>query len=250
MMRAFEIRFGVLFFLFFALARAASAATPSSQQEFCQNHDDSAETAEVDRYFLAQMKEHQRFGFSQPIGNWARVQAKAFFEQRILDKRAEICAERLKIVEEIKSAPSKWNNANCASAVVVGLLDQYMNKIAGAFDENRRLLTSLRDKHVQQLMLKLFEVARGSPSVADSTLGGIPGTSASKETRFEWVKQEASKLGAEAQSAWGALNPEKNPIIQTNLALAREAVRARQERDAAKARYRTDGRLPPGCRAR
>jgi hypothetical protein len=202
--------------------------------------------AAVDAFFVANLKEHDRYGFSRPLKDRARTQAKAYLDQRIIDKRAELCADHLKLTEDVKAAPAKYVTGDCASAAVVTLMDAYMTKVANTFDENRRVLASLGDAHVNDLKLKLFGIAKGSTAGLEGTAGGYPLASAPKEVKFEWLKQEASKLGAEAHAVWGGAA--QNPLVQRSLEFAREAARAKQERDSLKARYHTDGRLSPSCR--
>ena len=102
--------------------------------------------------------------------------------------------------------------------------------------------------HFRNIKMKLFDIARGSSSGLEGSYRGQPLGSASQEVRFEWIKQEASKLGSEAHAVWGAVGSAANPLVQRNAEIAREALRAKQERDAAKARLRSDGKLPSTCK--
>lgn len=224
------------------LARAADA--PSA--EICQVLDEKASNAAVDAYFSTNLTEHAANSFSRPIRDSARAQAKAFLGQRVVDKRAELCAARLKLAQDIQAAAAKYATGDCAAAAVVSLLDQYTTATATAYDLNRQALSGLLDSHLKQVKLKLFEIAKGSNVGVDNpAIAAAP-----KEARFEWVKQEASKLGAEANVVWGAAGGASNPLVQASMVIAREAVRAKQERDAAKVRYHTDGTVSPSCKAK
>jgi hypothetical protein len=224
-----------------SLAGHALAADPAL--ELCQLRDDRADSASVSRFFDQTLKEHGRYAAFRPLKAKAATKAIAFLDQRILDRRSELCADRLKVAEGIKAAPAK---ANCAGAVLAGLLDGYAARVAAAYEGNRAMLATLRDDHARELKRKLFDIARGSNEGLEGTYGGYALSAMPKEVRFEWLKQEASKLGGEAQQVWGAAEPDRNPLVQMNLSFAREALRARQERDAAKARF---GEPDPGCKA-
>ncbi|MGZ3657914.1 MAG: hypothetical protein ACXWR1_17725 [Bdellovibrionota bacterium] len=232
------------------LISLAPQALAGSTAEICQAHDDKADAVRIDAYFVSNLQEHGTQAFSRALRESARTQAKAFLDQRITDKRAELCAARLKLAEDIKSAGANYTTADCSAAAVVTLLDQYTTTVAAAFDQNRQALASLLSAHVKQLKLKLFDIAKGSTSGLEGNFGGVPLATAPKEIRFEWVKQEASKLGGEANVVWASASPDSNPLLQGSLVIAREAVHAKQERDAAKVRYHTDGRLSPSCKLR
>jgi hypothetical protein len=107
---------------------------------------------------------------------------------------------------------------------------------------------SLLNEHLKSVKLKLFDIVKGGGSGLEGTFQGHALASAPQDLRFEWIKQQASKLGAEAHLVWGASNSEANPLIQRNMDIGREALRARQERDAAKARLRSDGKVPGSCK--
>ncbi|HEY8278265.1 MAG TPA: hypothetical protein VIH99_01490 [Bdellovibrionota bacterium] len=235
-----------LWALFFPGPSLAADSSP----EVCKARDEMAVLATLDSYFNDNLKEHQRQGFARALQSTARSKAKAFLDQKILDKRAEFCADRLKLAEDIKAAPAKYTDSACAGAAVVGLLDRYTTKVAATFDENRKMLGALHDAHVHDIKLKLFDIAKGSTVGLEGSFGGYPLVSAPKKVKFEWLKQEASKLGGEAHLVWGAVNAEKNPLVQENLQLAREAVKAKQERDSAKARFHTDGKPGANCKAK
>ncbi len=222
------------------------AAEPSP--EICLPRDDRKESNLVAGFLEQTLLEHGQHGFSRPLKAKAKAGAIAFLEQRILDKRSEFCADLLKVAEGIKAAPTQNNNPSCAGAAIVELLDNYMSKVAVAFNENRTALAGLRDNHVRELKLILFDIARGSTAGLDGSFGGYALIAAPKAVKFEWLKQEASKLGGEAQAAWGAAEPDRNPLVQQNLVFAREAARARQERDAARLRFHLEGKPNPICK--
>jgi len=234
-----------LSFLLFEAPSRATDATP----EICLPRDDHAESATLDAYFRQNLTEHERYGFSRPLKAKAWAKASAFLEQRLIDKRVELCADRLKLVEDIKAASSSTSNSDCAGAVIVELLDGYMNKLASTFDGNRSALGALRDAHVNDLKLILFDIAKGSTNGLEGTFGGYALIGAPKKVKFEWIKQEASKMGGEAHTVWGGAAPEMNPLVQKNLVFAREAMRVRQERDAAKVNFHSDGKPAASCRA-
>lgn len=246
MVRRIEIL--VSFAMIVALAHGPKALAAGSAPDICSARDDKADAAAIDAYFAASLKEHAANAFSRPLADGARAQAKSFFEQRIADKRAEICAAHLKLVEDVKAAPGKFTTADCGSAAVVALLDQYLGKVAGTYDQNHQLMTALLNDHLNRVKLKLFDIARGSTASLDGTFQGQPLATASQEVKFEWIKQEASRLGAEAHLVWGFTNPNPNPLVQRNFEIAQEAARARQERDAAKARFHSDGKLAGSCK--
>ncbi len=219
----------------------------AANSEICQPRDDKQEASSVNSFFNQHLKGHEQYGFSRQLSGSAKARAKAFLEQRILDKKAELCADRLKLAEDIKSAPSRvTGGADCAGAVVVGLMDAYTTKLATTFDQNRRALLLLRDDHIKDLKRKLFDIAKGS--AVEGTFRGQSLASAPQGVKFEWIKQEASRLAAEAHLIWGEAKPKENPLVMKNLVIAREAMVAKQERDAAKARYHTDGKLPAHCK--
>jgi hypothetical protein len=252
--RGFEILAIVAWLASSAPARAASPAAPAAPAapapaatDVCQTRDDKADAAAVDSYFVAHLREHSQQPFARPLIADQRARAKSFLEQRIGDKRAEVCAARLKLAEDIKTAPAKYATAECGAAAVAGLIDEYAVKVAGTYKQNQQLLQrSLLAEHLKTLQKKLFEIARGSARV-EGSFQGRSLASAPREVRFEWVKQEATRLGGEARVIWGAANPDANPLLQRNLIFAREAVRAKQELDSAKARYHTSGKLLPSC---
>jgi hypothetical protein len=213
------------------------AALGDTTPDVCQTHDEKAEAASVDSYVISNLSEHLKYGFSQALVGNARSEAKSFFLQHISDKRTEICAAHLKLAEDLKTAISPKASASCGAAAVAGLLGDYANQVATTYEQNRQTLTTLLNAHLQSLKGQLFEIARGSTA-------GLSGTSianASQDTKFEWIKQEASKMGSEAHVAWGAANSDSNPLVQQNLAIGREATRAGQEYAAAKARLRALG---------
>jgi hypothetical protein len=96
----------------------------------------------------------------------------------------------------------------------------------------------------------LYDIARGAAIGGDINYKGYPLASMPNEIKLEWFKGEATKLVGEAQLAWGAAGPASNPLIQRNLAFAREALRAKQERDATKARLHVEGKAPAACKAK
>ena len=246
MARSFEILRSFAAIVLLSLASPALAANFSP--EICQLHDEKSDAAIVDAYFVGNLKEHGLYGFSRPVRDSARSQAKAFFEQRISDRRAEICAARLKLAEDIKNAPAKYSTDDCSAAAIVGLLDQYTTMVAGAYEQNRQALGTLLDAHLKDLKIKLFEIAKGSTAGLNGNFSGYELASAPTEVRFEWLKQEASKLGGEANVVWGAASPDSNPLLHGSLVIAREAARAKQESDTAKVRFHTDGKPSPSCK--
>jgi hypothetical protein len=248
MVRVFEKRAWLLAIaLAFAIATTPARAADSGTSEICQPLDERTGAAAVDSYFSANLTEHGANSFARPVRDAARAQARAFLGQRIADKRAELCAARLKVAQDIKASVAQYATADCAGAAVVGLLDRYTTTSATAYDQNRQALSGLLDNHLKQIKVKLFEIAKGSNAGVDGAAGAAL-ASAPKEARFDWVKQEASKLGAEANVVWGAAGSASNPLVQASMAIAREAVRAKQERDSAKVRFHTDGRLSASCK--
>ncbi len=215
------------------LARAA---------DFCQARDDKAEVEAVDKFFESTLREHGQQAYSRTLKTQAKAKAKALLEQNILDKKTQICADHLKLAEDVRNEPKHWATADCSSAAVVSLVDGYMRKVAQAYDENQKAMATQQREHLQDLKLRLFEIAKGSTTGVDQAVANAP-----KNTKFEWIKQQATKLASEAHRAWGGVDPEKNPLVQQNLGIAREAVRAKGQRDALKTQFRTDGRLAASC---
>lgn len=228
------------------------SARADSSTDICQARDEKADAAALDAYFVASLKEHGVDVITRPILVGQRLQARAFLERQITEKRAELCAAHLKLVEDIKVAVGKYTTTDCGAAAVVTLIERYMTSVASTFADNRQVLNTNLANHAQALKLKLFEVVRSGSTAALDGLSyqGQPLAGATQEVRFEWVKQEASVLGTEARTVWGAINPDANPLVQRNLDFAREAVRAKQERDSTKARLHTDGKLAPTCKAK
>lgn len=237
--------------LILCLVPAQTRAQESGSEDFCKIHDDKAEHKSVNSFFDQNLKEHKAYGFSRALAEDAKRKADAFLDQRILDKRAELCADRLKLAEDIKAAPSRVSgDSKCAGAMIVSLMTTYTNRLATTFDENRHMLGKLRDEHVKALKLKLFEIAKGSTDGVEGTFRGHAILAAPQEIKYEWLKLEATKMGQEAHKVWGEIDPKQNPLVNDNLAIAREAVRAKQERDQAKKKYWSDGTLPAGCSIR
>jgi hypothetical protein len=246
MVRSFESWARLLFGIAFALSSPLARAADSSTAEICQTFDEKATNAAVDAYFSANLSEHAANAFSRPLREAARAQAKAFLGQRVVDKRAELCAARLKLAQDIKAIAAKYATADCAGAAMVAALDAYSIAAATAYEQNRQVMSGLLDNHLGKLKLKLFEIAKGSSAGVDSPIFATAPSAA----RFEWVKLEASKLGAEANVVWGASGNAANPLVRAIMTIAREAVRARQERDAVKVHYHTDGKLSASCRVK
>ena len=226
------------------LSLAGTALAGGSGAEICRARDDNADTAFVDSFFVANLKEHELNSFSRPLKASARRQAKAFLDQRIADKRAELCAARLKLAVDIKSAATRYISGDCAAAAVVTLMDGYAAMVTRTVDENGQMLQALRDAHLKDLTAKLFAIARGSTVGVEATLGGVPFAAAPQKARADWAKQEAPKLGLEANTIWGA----SSPLDRLTQVIAQEATLAKAERDAAKVRFRTSGKLSPTCK--
>jgi hypothetical protein len=239
-------------FLFHAAILAISIAFSSSRahaSELCNPRDDKADLSVVEKFFESSLREHAALPFSRTIKGQAQAKAKALFVQDIVDKKAELCADRLRLAEEIKLAPSQYATADCASAAVVTLIDGYMRKVAGAYDGNVNKMAKHQAEHIRDLKLRLFEIAKGSTlGLEGVTYRGYNLTSAPKEVKFEWIKSHASKLAGEAHKAWGAVEPKGHPLVQLNLVIAREAVRVRNEREQQKKNLGTDGKLAPSCK--
>lgn len=228
------------------IAFLSSSAVASN---ICDPRDDKADLAIVERFFESSLREHAPLPFARAIKDQSVAKAKALLVQDIIDKKAELCAERLRLVEEIKKAPSRYVTGDCAAAAVVSLLDAYMRKVAGSYDGNVTKMAKHQSEHIKDLRLRLFEVAKGSTMGLENVRHrGYPLPSAPKEVRFDWIKAQASKLAGEAHKAWGAVDPGNHPLVQLNLVIAREAVRARNERDQQKKALRTDGKLSPSCK--
>lgn len=246
MVRAFENR-AWLFAIAFAFVATPVRAADSTGAEVCQTVDEKTTAAAVDSYFTANLTEHSANAFGRAVRDAARTQAKAFLGQRIADQRAELCAARLKLAQDIEASTARYATADCSGAALVTLLDQYATSAATAYDQNRQALSSLLDAHLKSIKLKLFDIAKGSSAGVDGATGAAL-AAAPKEARFDWVKSQASKLGAEANVVWGAAGSAANPLVQASMVIAREAAHAKQERDAAKVRYHTDGRLSASCK--
>lgn len=223
---------------------SAHARAEGPTSEICQPRDDRQEAAAIQAYFTQNLKGHEQQGFSRALSGSVKAKAKAFLEQRILDKKAELCADRLKLVEDIKTTPSRvTGSTDCVNAMIVSLMDAYTKKTATTYDQNSRALGALRDEHLREVKRKLFDIAKGSTNGVDVSIAR-----ARQGAKFEWIKNEASKLAGEARTVWGEAKANVNPLVQKNLVIAREAMRAKKERDAMKARLHTDGKLPPGCK--
>jgi hypothetical protein len=245
--RAFEILAVVAACV--SLTYGMRARADSASPEICQPRDDKADSAAVDSYFVANLREHDSIPFVRPIKETVRGQAKTFLEQRIGDRRAELCAAHLKLAEDVKTAAGAYTTADCGAAAVVALFDQYLGKVSATNTQNLQQLGALLNAHVNALKLKLFDIAKGSTAGIDGIqFQGQLLTGAPQEVKFEWIKQEASRLGAEAHVVWGATNPGANPLLLRNGVFAREAARAKLERDGAKVRFHSDGKLSASCK--
>lgn len=230
-----------IFIVFFSSSALAAA--------LCDPRDDKADLVIVERFFETSLREHAALPFARAIKEQSVAKGKALLVQDIVDKKAELCADRLRLAEEIKKAPGRYDTAACGSAAVVSLFDGYMRKVAAAYDGNVTKMAKHQAEHIRELRRRLFEVAKGSTLGLENVRHrgySLPG--APKEVRFDWIKAQASKLAGEAHKAWGAVDQAKHPLVQLNLAIAREAVRARNERDQQKKALGTDGKLPPSCK--
>ena len=248
MLRVFEI-------LAFLIAIGSSAlpmparASEAPLLEICRARDEKTDSKAIDDYFIANLKEHEKFSFSRPLRDRARGQARAFYVQRVVDKRSEICAGRLKLTEDIKLAPSRYVTGECGAAAVLQLFEQFMTRTALAYDENQKLINSFGDAHINEIKLKLFYIAKGSTAGLEGVIfGSVPLVSASKEQRFEWVKQEATKLGGEVNAVWGSASQDRNPLLRLNMLIAHEAVKAKHEHDALKQQFRVDSKILSTCK--
>lgn len=242
---------GLGFFFCLAISAELASSDASAAPEICQYREDKGDASSLDAFLVASLKEHELYPFSRPLKAQARAGARNFLDQRIGDKLAEACAEHLKVAEEIKALPPRFHAADCAGAATVVLLDGYVKRVKGIYEENRRIMDGMHDQHLHGLKLRLFELARGSIAGMDRVaVSGVPFASLSKDRKFEWIKQEASKLGAEAHLVWGRVGADSNPLVQKNLLFAQEATRAKQELSSARARYRTDGKLGAHCKAK
>lgn len=209
-------------------------ALPSLASDLCQVRDEKSEKAAfaaLDAFYDQALKEHSAQAVSRSLVPQAKARARAVLEQRIFDKKTELCADRLKLAQDIKAAPSRWETADCAAAATVGLTETYMVKVAQAHEDNRNALAAHHRDHLNELKKRMLAVAR-SPQA--------PG--------LEGIKQLATKLAAEAHRAWGASLPGQHPLVQENLSIAREAVRVRSERDSLKARFGTGEKMPESCK--
>ncbi len=224
-------------------------ARPALAADLCNSRDDKQDLQALEKYFEASLKRHGELPFARPLKSQASAKAKAFQVQDLTDKRAELCADRLRLAEEIKKAPSQYETGECGAAAVVTLLDSYMRKVAAAYDSNAQKLNSYQKDHLKALKLRLFEIAKGSTIGLEGVASnGVAIANAPKEVKYEWIKSQASMLAKEAHVAWGAVDPAKNPLVQLNHILAREAVRARNEREKQKVELRTDGKMPSYCK--
>lgn len=227
----------------------AFLCTPAHAEDLCAARDDKGDLAAVEKFFDSALKEHQGIDFSRTIKQQSLAKARAFYLQDIVDRKTELCADRLRLAEDIKKAPAQYATGDCAAAAVVSLADSYMHKVASAYDANVTKMSKLQGEHIRDLKLGLFAIAKGSTrgletvNVSGASLPGAP-----REARFDWVKGQASKLAPEVHLAWGAVRPQEHPLVQLNLAIAREAVAAKRQRDALRARFHSDGHMPTGCR--
>jgi len=216
-------------------------------EELCQTKDERVEFAALAAFFDSTLREHGRQTFSRPLLEQSKSRAKILLEQKILDKKIELCADHLALVEEIKNEPKQWANGDCAAAAVVFRFSAYTLKVAQAFEANQKAIRALHGDHLRQLKLQLYEVAKGTSTGLEGSFAGYALSSAPTNIRFEWIKTQATRLSGEAHRAWGIQNPEKNPLVQNNRAIFREMVRARDERDSMMKQLRTDGKISPSC---
>jgi hypothetical protein len=219
--------------------------------DFCQVKDEKPILGKLDAFFTTTLREHAQQAFSRQLKARSTQKARSLLEQNILDRKVQLCADKLKLANDIRNEPAHWDRGDCAAAAVVGLVDAYMRKVAQAYDDNRQAINTQQKEHLRDLKHGLFEIAKtiakGAPTGLEGTISGAPLEQAPKNLKYEWVKLQASKLAGEAHRAWGAVDAEKNPLVQENLVIAREAVRARNERESTKAKFRSDGKLPASC---
>lgn len=223
-------------------------ASLAHASDFCLPRNDKQKIDTVERYFDTSLQAHEKRTFARPMIRKFKDRAKTILVQKILDKQSQICGDQLKLVEDLKNEPKHWTSGECASDATIGVMDAYMKKIAQYFDENQKELLAQQNEHMHDLRAPLIEIAKGSSvGLEGVTVKGQPIASVSKEARMAWVKEEAERLVTEAKTAWGSKGPEKNPMVLQNMVIAREAIRARNERDSLKTRLRADGVLASSC---
>lgn len=206
-------------------------ASPAFSAGFCDGKDDKAAIAALDAYFDASLKVHAQHEFSRSLKSEAKRRARALLEEKMLDREVELCADRLKLAEDISAQPAKWERAECAVAKNIELIEAYAQKVQTSAEENRKLITAYEHEHLRTLKKRLFAVIRGIP-----------------RSRYEWIKEQATILASEARRAWGATEPAKNPLVQQNQGISQEAERANTELAAARKQLDPDGKPPQNCR--
>jgi hypothetical protein len=216
--------------------------------DFCQARDDKAEIEGVDKFFETTLRDHGTRAYARNLKAQVKTKAKGLLVEKFQDTKKQLCADHLQLAADIKSEPAHWSGADCASFAVVGLVDTYMRKVATTYDANQKELTTQQNAHLQELKRLLFEIAKGSSAGLEGiSFQGYAIASAPKNVKFEWIKQEATKLAAEAHRAWGGVEPGKNPLVQQNLVIGREAIRARAQRESLRRQLGSPERQPASC---
>jgi hypothetical protein len=172
---------------------------------------------------------HSQYPFAQGLKVDMEKKAKMFLDQRLLDRRAELCSSKLQLEQSLQGL----GGTLCTRAA--DFLGPYMQKAAAAYDSNRAGIQALHEESIALLKKKLFEIASGSTvGLEGVSYQGQPLLTAPRELKIAWLKEVASQLGTETHKAWGLVDGDKNPLLQLNTDFAREALEAKKDSESAR----------------